>query len=114
MELDPIQIFIIGLVATAIIQILKILSAKFAHVKYSKSTLQIISAVVSMLLGVAFLWGSLMLDTSDPMLLIENILQAGGSIFLVATVIYIVILNKLLEHFEFDIDVERYEITRFA
>ncbi len=96
MELNLYQIFLVGLVASALVQALRLIGANF-NVKFSKAVIGWISAGVSLGLAVYFLLDQLPALVGDPMELITALATYVGLIVGWATLIYNIVFDKLLD-----------------
>ena len=96
MELTLYQLFLVGLVASALVQGLRLIGANF-DVKFSKAVIGWISAGVSLLLAVYFLLDKLPVLAGDPMELITALVAYLAVIVGMATLIYNIVFDKLLD-----------------
>jgi hypothetical protein len=94
-ELSVIQLFIIGTIASVVLQILKLISAKF-NWKPSTRVVTLIGFVISVAL--AYFWTAPTLPPIiDPMEFAKALLEAATGVIGAAMVIYNVLLKALLE-----------------
>lgn len=96
MELDLYQIFLVGLVASALLQVLKLIAANF-NVTFSKAVIGWISVGVSLLMAVYFLLPELPDLVGDPMGLVTAIVAFLSMVAGMATLIYNIVFDKLLD-----------------
>lgn len=100
--MTPEQLLLVAFVASALVAGIKFAwMGLFKQPKPGKIALQIIAFVVS--IGLAFLWRvpeSLPLPSVDLFAFVAALLAQVGAIFLVATGIYTVLLDKLLTGLE--------------
>jgi hypothetical protein len=96
MELNLYQIFLVGLVASALVQGLRLIGANF-NVRFSKAVIGWISAGVSLVLAVYFLLDQLPALVGDPMELITALVTYVGVIVGMATLIYNIVFDKLFD-----------------
>lgn len=104
MELLPEQIFIVGLVASALGVIIRLLSAKFGT-ELSKFWMTIIVAVVAVVLAVVFNLPTLP-EYVDPFQYIGAWIGILSGYLGMATAIYNLILSKILD--KLNLTVERF------
>ena len=97
MELTLAQLAVIGLVATALSAGLRLLVAKVLGKEIGKGWMSVIAYAVSVLLAVVFLWPLELPAGGDPSQVVAALLALATSVFGFATVIYNVILDKLLD-----------------
>ena len=95
MELTVVQIAIIGLVAVVLIQVIKLLAAKLGVV-LSKFWVSVVAMVFSIALAVAWQLPKLPVVT-DPLEFLLELLQVVGGVVGFATLIYNLLLEKLLD-----------------
>ena len=95
MELEIWQVVLIGLVASVVIQALKLIAAKFGVV-FSRAVIGWISAGVALALAVIFKWGELPPLSGDPMELINALAVYLGIVVGWATLIYNIVFEKIL------------------
>ena len=95
MELTVVQIAIIGLVAVVLIQIIKLLAAKLGVV-LSKFWVSVVAMVFSIALAVVWQLPKLPVVT-DPLEFLLELLQVVGGVVGFATLIYNLLLEKLLD-----------------
>jgi len=95
MELTVVQIAIIGLVAVVLIQIIKLLAAKLGVV-LSKFWVSVVAMVFSIALAVVWQLPKLPVVT-DPLEFLLELLQVIGGVVGFATLIYNLLLEKLLD-----------------
>ena len=96
MELTLYQLFLVGLVASAVVQVLRLIGANL-NMKFSKAVIGWISAGVSSVLAVYFLWDKLPVLAGDPMELITALVAYAATIVGLATLIYNIVFDKLLD-----------------
>lgn len=96
MELDLYQIFLVGLVASVLVQILRLIGANF-NVDFSREAIGWISAGVSLVLAVYFLLDKLPTLVGDPMELLAAVVAYLSMIVGMATLIYNIVFGKLLD-----------------
>ena len=94
MIVDPVQLFVIGLVATLVAQVLKILFSRWGW-RPGKAGITLIAFVLSMGLAVAFNVPELP-SAVDPMEFAKALISAASTIMGPATIIYNLLLEKLL------------------
>jgi len=95
LELSVIQLFIIGAIASVVLQILKLISAKF-NWKPSTMVVTLIGFVIS--IALAYFWTAPTLPPmTDPMEFTKALLEAATGVVGAAMVIYNVLLKALLE-----------------
>ena len=95
MELSAEQLLLLGLVASVLSQLAKLLLAKFGY-STSRLVITIIVVVVSVALG--YVWLKPELPTyTDPMQFALALLVAATAVFGFATLIYNVLLFKIFE-----------------
>src|SRR3989304_10489771 len=95
MELSAEQLLLLGLVASVLSQLAKLLLAKFGY-DTSRLVITIIVVVVSVALG--YVWLKPELPTyTDPMQFAVALLVAATAVFGFATLIYNVLLSKVFE-----------------
>jgi nitrate/nitrite transporter NarK len=97
MELTAGQLLIISAVATVVSAILRLVVAKFGGVEIGKGWMSILAYVVSVLLAVGFLWPLDLPVGGDPSQFVGALVALAGSVFGFATIIYNVLLDKLLD-----------------
>lgn len=97
MELTALQLLIIGAVATALSAVLRLLVAKFKGVEIGKGWMSVIAYVVSIVLAVVWLWPLQLPAGGDPSEFVAALLGLASSVFGFATIIYNVLLSKLLD-----------------
>lgn len=95
MELTVVQIAIIGLVAVVLIQVIKLLAAKLGVV-LSKFWVSVVAMVFSIALAVVWQLPKLPVVT-DPLEFLLELLQVVGGVVGFATLIYNLLLEKLLD-----------------
>ena len=95
MELSVTQLAILGLVTTVVVQLAKLLLAKFGY-NTSRLVTTIVVVVVSVGLGYAWLLPKLP-SVSDPMELATALLQTALAVFAFATLIYNVLLDQIFK-----------------
>ena len=95
MELTVVQIAIIGLVAVVLIQVIKLLAAKLGVV-LSKFWVSVVAMVFSIALAVVWQLPKLPV-VSDPLEFLLELLQVVGGVVGFATLIYNLLLEKLLD-----------------
>jgi len=95
MELTVVQIAIIGLVAVVLIQVIKLLAAKLGVV-LSKFWVSVVAMVFSIALAVVWQLPKLPVVT-DPLEFLLELLQVIGGVVGFATLIYNLLLEKLLD-----------------
>lgn len=95
MELDLGKLYLIGLIATLLAQVIKIASAKFGWTP-GRAAITIIAFVVSVLLAALF-WRPELPSTGDPMELATAVLSAATAVLGAAVGIYNVLLEALLK-----------------
>jgi hypothetical protein len=94
-ELSVIQLFIIGTIASVVLQILKVISAKF-NWKPSTRVVTLIGFIISV--AMAYFWTAPTLPPiTDPMEFSKALLEAATGVIGAAMVIYNVLLKALLE-----------------
>lgn len=96
MELTALQLLIIGAVATALSAALRLLVAKFGGFEIGKGWMSVIAYVVSIVLAVVWLWPLELPVGGDPSQFIAALLALASSVLGFATIIYNVLLDKLL------------------
>jgi hypothetical protein len=97
MELTAAQLVLIGLVATVVSALLRLAVAKFGGVEIQKGWMSVIAYVLSVVLAVAFMWPLELPAGSDPSQFVAALLALATSVFGFATLIYNVLLDKLLD-----------------
>jgi len=96
MELTLEQVALVGLVAAALAQIIKLLVAKFGKEKISRFWITVAAYVVSC--GLAVVWMKPVLPPlDDPAAFVAQLLVVAGAVIGFATLIYNLLLAKLLE-----------------
>lgn len=103
MELTAIQIMFIGLLATALSQIIKLISAKLGR-PIGRKVITIVLAFVSLV--VAWLWSNpTLIFPSDPMALINYLITLAASVVGFAVMIYNLLLSDVAEKTDLTTDV---------
>ena len=97
MELSLAQLALVGLVATVVSAILRLVVAKFKGVEIGKGWMTVIAYVLSVVLAVAFLWPLDVPAGGDPAQFMAALLALASSVLGFATLIYNVLLDKLLD-----------------
>ena len=95
MELTVVQIAIIGLVAVVLIQVIKLLAAKLGVV-LNKFWVSVVAMIFSIALAVVWQLPKLPVVT-DPLEFLLELLQVVGGVVGFATLIYNLLLEKLLD-----------------
>lgn len=95
MELNVGQLYLIGLVATLLAQLIKLIGAKWNWYP-GRGAITIIAFVVSIVLAFIF-WRPIIPAETDPMALAGAILSAATAVLGAAVGIYNVILESLLK-----------------
>lgn|SRR3990167_997113 len=98
MELSVLQLVILGVVSSGIVQLAKLLLAKFGY-STTRTVVTIIVVVVSVALGYVWLLPEVP-PMTDPMEYAGALLTAALSVFAFATVIYNVLLVKVFAALE--------------
>lgn len=93
--LDPIKLYLIGLVASIVAQIIKIIANKFGK-KPTKVGITIIAFVISVILS-AMWFKPILPPITDPMQFALALIAASTSVLGAAVGIYNVLLEKLLQ-----------------
>jgi hypothetical protein len=105
MELTVVQVTIIGLVATVLTAAIRLVVAKF-NVVLHKGWMSVVAYVASVLLAVAFQWPLELPSYADPSAFVNQLLVLAGTVLGFATLIYNVLLDKVLSYF--NLTVERF------
>jgi hypothetical protein len=97
MELSLTQLAIVGMVATIISAVLRLVVAKWGGVEIGKGWMSVIAYVLSVVLAVVFLWPLELPAGGDPAEFVAVLLALASSVLGFATLIYNVLLDKLLD-----------------
>jgi len=98
MELSPENLVVVGLVASVVIQGLRLLSNRFGY-DAPREVVTIVLFAVSVGLAVGF-FGLPEVGGSDPSDFAGNLIKAAAAVFGSAALIYNVLLNKVLRPVE--------------
>jgi hypothetical protein len=94
MELDASQVILIGFVATVVAQIIKIVAAKLGK---QPGRVAITLTAFGLSLVLAVIWARPSIPAwGDPMQFLNELIMMAGSVLGFATIIYNVLLDKLL------------------
>lgn len=94
-ELSVLQLAIIGFLASALIQAIKLISAKFNFV-LSKEWIAVVAFVVSVILAIIWMTPQVIL-TGDPATVVVSVIKVAGEVVGFATVIYLVLLKRIID-----------------
>jgi hypothetical protein len=95
MELNVGQLYLIGLIATVLAQVIKLVGARFEWYP-GRRAITLIAFVVSVVLAFIF-WRPVIPAETDPMVLAGAILSAATAVLGAAVGIYNVLLESLLK-----------------
>lgn len=97
MELNPLQLLIIGAIASVLGQLLKLLAAKFSQNVLSEKVVTTLVLAVSFVLGAIFMWPQLqpLFAAGDALTIAQNTIAAMGAVAGFAWAIYKYLLESL-------------------
>lgn len=105
MTLTVDQVLLIGLVASALGWLIRLVVVKLLKKKISRTWITVIVFVVSAVLGFLFLVPKIP-ATTDPMELATALVNMAAAVLGMATLIYNIILEKVLVYLGADIDTQ--------
>jgi hypothetical protein len=89
------QVIYVTIIATLLVELLKFVLKKWKNIKMSKLVVTIIVYVFSMILAYLFL-APIIPASTDPIALTNSILQIALSVFAYATLVYNLLLDKVI------------------
>ena len=104
---DPVQLYLIGVIASVIVYVIRLISQQFPNVSFKREWLTVFLYVIAVVLSV--MWKGVALpafgEYSDPVSFVSSALKWVSDIMVVigpalafATLIYNLLLKKVLEH----------------
>lgn len=97
------QVWILGIVALVLIQVIKIVKAKFSGVVFSRKAVQYISMLVALVVaGVTIALEIGPIDLADPVQLVSTLAIEVAKVFGLATAMYMILFKKVAESLSLD------------
>lgn len=92
------QVIMIGFIATILTSLIRFILTRFQHVKIDKTIITIVVAILSVFLAIAWNMPALSIfDPENPLVFVETILNQAITVVGMATLIYNLLIVKVLE-----------------
>lgn len=102
MELNPTHLLVLGIVASVLVQVIKLVLAYWKGIVLTKRKISFFLVGIAIVMAVAFLYPELGVSFEDPMEGISMLVSRAGTITGLAYLFYVWLLKYLVDAFGLD------------